>query len=168
MFLGLVVLLGGCLIGKGETDDDGIIATADVEVGWISKAKIAETYIDIRVSWVDIEVEVGWTDTNVEVSWTGSFAAVSELNILQFYRIHFSTLCIIFTIMRWHAYDMKQSILCLSLNIRWVIKKNWKAFHIWVSFYVRDTTKKNMNLLLAEQYLQYITTRIEYRIRNTN
>lgn len=107
MSLGLVVLLGNCLIGKGETDDDGIIATADVEVGWISKAKIAETYIDIRVSWVDIDVEVGWIDTNVEVSWTGSFAAVSELNILQFYRIRFSTLCIIFTIMRWHAYDMK-------------------------------------------------------------
>ena len=34
MSLGFVVILVDCLISEGETDDDGIIAIADVEVGW--------------------------------------------------------------------------------------------------------------------------------------
>ena len=34
MMMVLFVILGDCLISEGETDDDGIIAIADVEVGW--------------------------------------------------------------------------------------------------------------------------------------
>ena len=52
MSLGFVVILGDCLISEGETDDDGIIAIADVEVGW-SQNWWNHTYNDVRVSWFD-------------------------------------------------------------------------------------------------------------------
>ena len=82
MSLVLVVFLGSFLICEGETDDISI-ATADVEVGWVGRDEIGETYINVGVSWVDINIKVSWTDTIVEVSWTGSSAVVSELRLIE-------------------------------------------------------------------------------------
>ena len=82
MSLVLVVFLGSFLICEGETDDISI-ATADVEVGWVGRDEVGETYINVGVSWVDINIKVSWTDTIVEVSWTGSSAVVSELRLIE-------------------------------------------------------------------------------------
>ena len=53
--LGLVILLSGFSIAEGETDD-GIIATADVEVVWTGKDEVGGTYNNVGISWVDIDV----------------------------------------------------------------------------------------------------------------
>ena len=82
MSLVLVVFLGSFLICEGETDDIST-ATADVEVGWVGRDEVGETYINVGVSWVDINIKVSWTDTIVEVSWTGSSAVVSELRLIE-------------------------------------------------------------------------------------
>ena len=47
--LGLVILLSGFSIGEGETDD-GIIATADVEVVRIGKDEVGGTYNNVGIS----------------------------------------------------------------------------------------------------------------------
>ena len=82
MMMVLFVILGDCLINEGETDDDGIIAIADVEVSWIGRVKVGETTHIMTlesVDLIDISVNVGWTDTDVEVSWTAFSAVCSGL-----------------------------------------------------------------------------------------
>ena len=83
MMMVLFVILGDCLISEGETDDDdGIIAIADVEVGWIGRVKIGETTHIMMlesVDLIDISVSVGWANADVEVSWTAFSAVCSGL-----------------------------------------------------------------------------------------
>ena len=94
MSLVLVVFLGSFLICEGETDDISI-ATADVEVGWVGRDEVGETYINVGVSWVDINIKVSWTDTIVEVSWTGSSAVFQSLGWLKYLKMFWCFLWLI-------------------------------------------------------------------------
>ena len=82
MSLGLAVLLGGFLIGEGETDD-GTIATSENEVGWIGKNEAIGTYINVRVSWVDIDVEVSWTAPSAVSSELRSIEMLDDVQVLS-------------------------------------------------------------------------------------